>query len=309
LAKGKEPKPDWFSLAGPPVPERPTLAGPIPKEAAGGSVDGKVQEKKTAAKKAPGKPIRCTTTCYPDPSAPRIPIIRGEDGSLKFDVRPIPGGAAPAAGRISKAPIHHERAEGIHAWINEASSKGIFDRTNGVQDQEGFTAFLGEFDPSKMKYSDYHEKYQEFLAGRMPGKMAGQSLLGAGLIPTAVPPFSLKVTPEPISAKAPGPSAKSNFGNLATAAGTPLPGTGILARPNGVPATWRVVLGKKAGHIKYVNPENPKFDFVRVKPNGEITQIRNGWTFDKDGNRVPTDSKAAHGIKADEFVFREENSK
>jgi hypothetical protein len=143
-------------------------------------------------KKAPAKTTSCTATHYPDQSAPRIPIVRGEDGKLNFDVGPPPGGTAPVARSKSKAPTHRERADGIHSWVNEAAPKGVFDRTNGVQDQEGFTAFLGEFDPSKMKYSDYQAKYQEYLAGHMPGKIAGQSLLGAGLITTIVPPTSAK---------------------------------------------------------------------------------------------------------------------
>jgi len=87
---------------------------------------------------------------------------------------------------------HRDRVDAIHAWVNDAASKDVFARTNGIQDQEGFTVFLGEFDPSKMQYSDYHAKYQEFLAGHMPGKIAGQSLLGAGLMPTIVPPASAK---------------------------------------------------------------------------------------------------------------------
>ncbi|ABM25543.1 YD repeat protein [Shewanella sp. W3-18-1] len=74
-------------------------------------------------------------------------------------------------------------------------------------------------------------------------------------------------------------------------------------RPNGVPKNWVKEKAKKDGHIKWVNPKNPH-DYVRVKPNGEITQVRNGMAYDQYGNRVALRSPEAHGITRDNFIFR-----
>jgi hypothetical protein len=61
---------------------------------------------------------------------------------------------------------------------------------------------------------------------------------------------------------------------------------------------------KGKGNIKYVNPDNPH-DYVRVKPDGTITQVRDGSAYDVYGNRVPLASPAAHGIRPWQFIFRE----
>ena len=74
-------------------------------------------------------------------------------------------------------------------------------------------------------------------------------------------------------------------------------------RPNGVPKNWVKEKAKKDGHIKWVNPKNPH-DYVRVKPNGEMTQVRNGMAYDQYGNRVALRSPEAHGITRDNFIFR-----
>jgi RHS repeat-associated protein len=81
-------------------------------------------------------------------------------------------------------------------------------------------------------------------------------------------------------------------------------GPGVI-RPRGVPESWPMMPGKKPGHIKYENPQNPKHDYVRVKPDGTITQVRNGKAFDGNGNLVPLRSPDAHGITYDKFIFRE----
>jgi RHS repeat-associated protein len=75
-------------------------------------------------------------------------------------------------------------------------------------------------------------------------------------------------------------------------------------RPRGVPAGWVEQAGRKAGNTKYVNPANPH-DYVRVKPDGTITQVRNGKAFDANGNPVNLNSPDAHGITPETFVFRE----
>ena len=75
-------------------------------------------------------------------------------------------------------------------------------------------------------------------------------------------------------------------------------------RPRGVPESWVQQAGRKPGNTKWVNPENPH-DYVRLKPDGTITQVRNGVTYDIDGNIVSLKSPEAHGIKPNQFIFRE----
>jgi RHS repeat-associated protein len=79
-------------------------------------------------------------------------------------------------------------------------------------------------------------------------------------------------------------------------------GGGTAARPKGVPDNWREVATKNGG-TKWVNPNNPH-DYVRVRTDGTITQVRNGKSFDVNGNLVDFNSSAAHGIAAGQFVFR-----
>ncbi len=75
-------------------------------------------------------------------------------------------------------------------------------------------------------------------------------------------------------------------------------------RPRGIPKDWVAQAGKKEGHTKFVNPTN-SHDYVRVKPDGTVTQVRNGKAFDVNGNPVDLRSPEAHGITSDKFVFRE----
>ena len=77
-----------------------------------------------------------------------------------------------------------------------------------------------------------------------------------------------------------------------------------VARPKGVPSNWTEMAGNKSGHTKWVNPDNVH-DYVRLKPDGSVTQVRNGKAYDVGGNRVDTDSKAAHNISIFDFIFRE----
>ena len=74
-------------------------------------------------------------------------------------------------------------------------------------------------------------------------------------------------------------------------------------RPVGVPSDWVQQRGRKDGHTKWVNPRNPH-DYVRVKRDGTITQVRNGKAYDVNGNLVDLRSPEAHGITPDMFRFR-----
>ena len=74
-------------------------------------------------------------------------------------------------------------------------------------------------------------------------------------------------------------------------------------KPDGIPEGWNAEPGKKDGNTKWVNPENPH-DYVRVKPDGTVTQVRDGKAYDVNGNRVDLKSPGAHGITADDFTFR-----
>jgi RHS repeat-associated protein len=74
-------------------------------------------------------------------------------------------------------------------------------------------------------------------------------------------------------------------------------------KPDGVPEGWIAEPGKKDGNTKWVNPDNPH-DYVRVKPDGSISQVRDGKAYDVNGNRVDLKSPSAHGIRSDDFTFR-----
>ena len=73
--------------------------------------------------------------------------------------------------------------------------------------------------------------------------------------------------------------------------------------PYGIPDNYGRQPGRKGGNIKYVNLSNPH-DYVRIKPDGTIIQVRNGMAYDVYGNRVPLNSPGAHGVTSDQFIFR-----
>jgi RHS repeat-associated protein len=81
-------------------------------------------------------------------------------------------------------------------------------------------------------------------------------------------------------------------------------GAGGVQKPHGVPADWQHQPGNKPGNEKWVNPKNPNHDYVRVRPDGTVTQVRNGKAFDLYGNSVELDSGPAHGIEMQDFIFR-----
>jgi hypothetical protein len=80
--------------------------------------------------------------------------------------------------------------------------------------------------------------------------------------------------------------------------------SGDIKRPADIPDTWIEKPAKKGGGVKWVNPDNPLHDYVRGKADGTYTQVRDGKAYDAGGNKVDTDSAAAHGISLGDFVFR-----
>jgi hypothetical protein len=79
--------------------------------------------------------------------------------------------------------------------------------------------------------------------------------------------------------------------------------SGTDQKPDGVPEEWKAEPGKKDGNTKWVNPSNPH-DYVRKKPDGTVTQVRDGKAYDSFGNRVDLKSPGSHGIKPNDFIFR-----
>ncbi|WP_333607578.1 RHS repeat domain-containing protein [Arsukibacterium sp.] len=75
-------------------------------------------------------------------------------------------------------------------------------------------------------------------------------------------------------------------------------------RPEGVPNDWVKKPSRNGKDVKWVDPKN-SYNYVRVKRNGEVTQVRNGQALDRDGNSVRMNSAEAHGIKLKDFKFRE----
>ena len=54
-----------------------------------------------------------------------------------------------------------------------------------------------------------------------------------------------------------------------------------VERPDGIPDNWVEQPGKKEGNTKWVNPDN-EHDYVRAKPDGTLTQVRDGKAFDAE---------------------------
>jgi hypothetical protein len=78
-------------------------------------------------------------------------------------------------------------------------------------------------------------------------------------------------------------------------------GSGGGGRPRGVPDSWKNV-GSRNGMDKWVDPNNPH-NFVRMRTDGTLTQVRNGMALDASGNPVLQNSPGAH-FSASQFVFR-----
>lgn len=74
-------------------------------------------------------------------------------------------------------------------------------------------------------------------------------------------------------------------------------------RPKGVPNDWTKGPTRSGKGFKYQDPANPNYNYVRVRPDGTIVQVKNGSALDISGNEVRMDSAAAHYPAAD-FVFR-----
>jgi len=79
---------------------------------------------------------------------------------------------------------------------------------------------------------------------------------------------------------------------------------GSWENPHGIPQNWVIRPGQRRGHLKYVDPKNPH-NYVRIRPDGSIVQVRHGLPLDKDGNRVPHNSPLVHNVFPQQFRFRQ----
>ena len=76
-------------------------------------------------------------------------------------------------------------------------------------------------------------------------------------------------------------------------------------RPNDVPKHWIKKAAQKEGSVKWVDPKNPH-NYVRQRRDGTITQVKNGRSLDNKGNYTnKLNDTNAHGIKREDFIFRE----
>ncbi len=77
-----------------------------------------------------------------------------------------------------------------------------------------------------------------------------------------------------------------------------------MDRPRGVPKDWKKVSDQKGkGGFKYVDPNNPSYNYVRVRTDGTMIQVKNGQALDVNGSPVKHFSPEAH-FPASEFLFR-----
>jgi hypothetical protein len=60
---------------------------------------------------------------------------------------------------------------------------------------------------------------------------------------------------------------------------------------------------KGKGGFKYADPNNPSYNYVRVRADGTVTQVKNGQALDAMGKPVPHSSTEAH-FPISQFVFR-----
>ena len=83
------------------------------------------------------------------------------------------------------------------------------------------------------------------------------------------------------------------------------PSASCPVRPDGVPPDWNAAPSDKGDGTKYVNPENPNYDYVRDMPgnpnssnpaqqNPYVVRMKNGMAIDQNGNQVPPKSPEAH---------------
>ena len=73
----------------------------------------------------------------------------------------------------------------------------------------------------------------------------------------------------------------------------------------GVPVHWtKIPDNKNKGGYKIADPKNPAYNYVRVRPDGTMVQVKNGHPLDKNGNPILGGSKTpeAH-FPASDFTF------
>lgn len=159
---------------------------------------------------------------------------------------------------------------------------------------------------------DYLSKPRD--TGCMASSMAagsGVGMTGGALVGLAGGPFAEITVPAGSAGGALGGGAVGGIRGLTSCMSSSGPSSGgeqdasDPQRPNGVPKNWKKVPDTKGkGGFKYQDPNNPNYNYVRVRADGTITQVQNGKSFDINGNLVDFNSSAAHGITPDKFVFR-----
>ncbi len=71
----------------------------------------------------------------------------------------------------------------------------------------------------------------------------------------------------------------------------------------GVPKHWVQRPARRAGHEKWVDPNNTH-NYVRIRSDGSVTQVKNGKALDAAGNPMRQNAPEAHNIPREQFIFR-----
>jgi hypothetical protein len=75
-----------------------------------------------------------------------------------------------------------------------------------------------------------------------------------------------------------------------------------LGRPKGVPKHWTLSRAKN-GLPAWRDPAKPNYNYVRVRHDGSLTQVKEGHALDRSGRAVDHNSREAH-FPREHFVFR-----
>jgi hypothetical protein len=76
-----------------------------------------------------------------------------------------------------------------------------------------------------------------------------------------------------------------------------------LGRPKGVPKHWTLSRARN-GLPVWRDPAKPNYNYVRVRHDGSLTQVKEGHALDRSGRAVDHNSREAH-YPREYFVFRD----